>query len=889
MDEEEVKKEPLPEGFKVRKKDPERDNLPPGFKVRPKKTDQEKINEAAGPLAAEDKTPEEIRKMSVREKMEYAKDLEREREFVQSKQFVGGALSGATFGLSKNVEALKPIEFSEINPYTFFEVGGEVGGSYVPLSKIIHLLSGPTARLASKSPVFQKQISSLLTMFGAGAVTGALESIAQGEMPDAEEVLEHGTKWAILDGILQTAGVVGRFAKGLLGWAKLTGIPRKDLVNRVTQEIEASGIDMNNAEAVSAKALEILEGSVADAEMALGKKLQLPEKQLARETELAQEALKPQEVTSKDLKSRKITDEPVNKLTSETRTLAEPYAPETMNLSKEAESLAENELTSKVESVGTRAASEEELGSNIKTDINARLEALKAEYKPLYEAAEEAAETITHIPQKTAEKAGNKLLRMSKLKTKPAGYQSVIKNFETVLEDAGFVIQRDAEGAIERIVSSKEVPVSDSIELARRLNEMINYEAIEPSVKDAMKSVVGALKQDIRAGLAQNSEALAAFEMAEAEHGRVAKIFTRDTIKGIRGNQAGEKIAKMAESPTALKDLREALSPEQMMQVEREMLEKLNNQNYEKAQKTLRETEKHMSAENRKLARDIVESKNPHNPAVRKKITQDAVLNDVSTALSNGTRPNNTLDLWKTPKGQKIVKETFHNSPNWPEVKTYLEKQSFNDMVSSVLKDGKLDLKKFKSFMRDPAMVNNIRDIGGEEALSFFRKMHYNAQQLEGNVKLLDRLPKKSDLSKGKDILKKTKEQNKIIPKEKVVGEEALKTQRQIAKESKGEKGSRILKRMMEKDFPIQAKAKVWREWLTETMGINEKGMMSVFALMKLGIPNTVVTMLGYRVFNKMLVSPRVRKAFMEASKYQHDPIRFMIAIENFGDAMEED
>lgn len=927
----------LPTGWTIDEEP--KNNLPPGWKVE---------EEPSRPNAVRDVVGEELA----------AQGIEDENEFERAAglgtaEATRGFISGVTLGISENIPGLKTGDNAAAT-------AGKVVGSLMPLSRLIKVFSGPVMKLAAKSPVFQKQLGSLATMFGVGATAKGIETLGQGEIPSADDLLEHGVEWAALDAVLMSLGAGGRFAKGLLSKSQATGIPRKELLNQTLIELKQSGFDItkkDQAERATAKALEILERPIPETE----RKLSLPEKQpsnvetIAQErlnqlleqpqiklqaapeeviqkpsNKLAQKILNPEEITPKELKTKKINDEAVNRLTKENIVLSEPYQPEGINFTKEAAALEKNAIQDQIDTVGTRAATEEELGTAIREDIDAQLEARKAEYRPLYKQAETASEEIAHIPQNTAREAGNKLRSISRLSTKPAGYNTVIKSLEDVLADAGFSIERNKFGDIGEIISTKDVPVSDTIELARRLNEMVDYEAVEPTVKDALRSVARAAKQDIRVGLKSNPDALAAFELAEEAHANTAKKFTKDSIRGIRGQQAGEKISKLAESPSTLGNLKEVLSPEQYLQLEREMLEKLNAKTYEQGKKQLKELEKHLSAENKKLAREIVESKNPHNPDVKKKIIQDSILNDMSNAFTNGSRPSKTLDLWKTPKGQKLVKETFHNSPNWPQVKSYLEKQSFNDMVSSVLKDGKLDLKKFKSFMSDPATVNNIRSQGGEEAVTFFRNMNSQVKQLEGNVKLLDHFPKEKDISRGKDLIKRQKQRNieekELLLKEEEAANEAQKELNQkmgklpegklgkekirrtkeknlqenpvekVAKENlsprektTGERGSKILKRMTDKDFPIRAKTKKWEQWFKETMGLNTQGFMTVFGLMKLGLPNTVVNLIGYRIFNRMLTSPRLRNAFSEAAKYKSDPVKFILAMEEIEQVMDEE
>lgn len=874
----------LPSGWTVEESKPAKETTA-------KERDEAKLKQEAGIYAVEEKTPEELKKMTIAEKMQYAQDLKTQREFLQSSVFGKKALSGLTFGATKNIEALKPVELEETSPYSLIGAAGEITGSLAPLSKLIKVFSGPAMKLAAKSPVFQKQLSSLATMFGVGATSKAIESVAKGEMPTQDEVLEHGVEWAALDALLQAAGTTGKFVSSLLKRSKSTGVSRKDLVNNVYREVAESGVDMNNAEEVSAKVMEILERPVTEEELIQGQRQKLAEESAGDVEKVAQGALKQEPVTPKDLKSRKITDEPVNKLTSESISLSEAYQPREINFTKEAETLSKDTIEQKIESTAPRAATEEELGNSIREDVEKTLEAAKQEYRPLYNEAEEAAEGIYHTPSNTAREGGEKLRKLeqgsknnntSKMKTKPAGYNAVMNTIEDILQDSGFVIQRNEKGVIESIIQDKQVPVQKTMELARRINEIIDFEAVEPSVKDALRSIVKGAKTDIREGLAHNEDALAAFELAEAEHARVAQKYGRESIRKIRGTQAGEKISKMTESPTTLGELREVLSPEQMLQLEREMLEKLNKQSFEKAQKSLREMERHLSEENRKLAREIVESKNPHNPQALKKTTQEGILNDMSTALTNGTRPEKTLALWKTPKGQKLVKETFHNSPNWPQVKGYLEKQSFNDMVASVLKDGKLDLKKFNEFMRDPATLNNIRAQGGEEAVTFFQELSTNVKKVQDNAKLLEKLPTKEQIQKGKKFSKESSGQGKL--------------QRSADKSKRIRED--ILDRIERKEHPIQSRINDWKAWTKEMLGLNAQASMSIFGVAKLGgaaigaytfgIPNAVAAMIGYKLLEKMMTSPKVRRAFLDASKHYTNPITFILSMKQLGESMEE-
>src|ERR1700722_7750591 len=804
---------------------------------------------------------------------------------------IRGLLSGVTFGLSEKVPGLEAGE-------NIASGTGKAVGALLPITKLYNFFGGALTKLAAKSPILQKQATGLANLLGittAGVAHFEAEELVKGRQPSAEELLDKGLEWASIDIGLGILGKSYQFTKGLFSKGGKQGA--YEVLDNVVTKIKDSGVDLNQPEKVAQTALEILEKEpeLATRELKVASKAQEPIETLAQER-FTQEAVSPQ-----DLKGKKITQEKLTPLIQETRYNAEAYQPENINFVYEAEALENSAIEKQIETIGERAPSEQELGTGIKEDIEKNLHEAREGYKPLYTEAEEAAEGIMHNPEGTAKEAGNKLKKLESptagkpLKAKPPEYESTMNKLEGILEDSGYTIQRapapkGQRGAIELIVQNGEVPVANSIELGRRVNNLINYETIDPTVKNILKPVAAAIKQDVRIGLKANPDALTAYELAEAEHARVANLYNKDSIRAIRQKEAGERAAQAIKSPTAVEDMRNVLSPKQMLQIEREILEKMNEMNYEKAAKTYREMQKQLSADTRKIAKDIVESKNPHNLQFRKKQTQEGILNDMSNAFTTGARPEKTLNLWKTQKGQKIIKDTFKDSPNWTPVKEYLEKQTLNDMISSITSpSGVIDVKKLKPFLKDAAAMNNLRELGGEEAVQFFRGLEAEVNVLDKNVKMLDRIPTKSEAKRGKDLIAKTKAKNIKKPKVAKAGEEAIETGVRRKKETTGEKGQKLLERMAAKDFPVQAKMKKWNAWFADALGLTPKAAMGVFALMKLGLPNTVITLVGRKLLTKMATSPAVRRAWKQAAKHQNDPIKFLAAWEHLGDVLDEE
>lgn len=807
------------------------------------------------------------------------------------KPLSNSVLKGLSLGLTENIPGLEASK-EGLLPYL-----SEVGSEFIPISGLMKGFETGLTKLAAKSPVFQKQLSSLARLVGVPFMTGATlegaKTVTKGEIPEPEDLVKHGLIWVALETALRGLGKVHEFHSALSNKASATGKTNFSVLNDTMNTLREQGVDFKTSDIAATKALEVLEQPLTQAERTAAE-IRLSQPIRGEQKAIEEEALKPQKITSKDLSSKRISQDKTDRMFKDKVSFSEPYIPEKIDFRKEAESLEESALNTEIENSGKRAATEEELGTNIKSEIETNLERERKANAPLYKEAEEAAEGIIHVPKEAVKEAGEKLIKLSRLKTKPSDYNIVIKNIEDALKDMGYVIQRDTDGVISQIIQDKEVVLSDSIELARRLNNLIDYETKDPNVRNVLKPIVRSLKRDIRKGLSANPDGLTAFELAEAEHGRIAEKYGNEAIEKIRGTEAGEKVVKNLMSPTNLKNIKETVSKNQWEQIEREILEKLKGQNYDKAKSQFREIEKFLTPENRELGNKLIESKNPHNPSARISLTKEGILNDMANAFNNGTRPSKTLDLWKTKQGQKIIQETFKDSPNWKTVKNYLEQQSFQDMVSTVMKDGHIDFKEFNKNMKDPVFQNNIIEQGGEDAFEFFSNLEQNAQKLQKNINLIDRIPTPQEASLGiKELEGRIKKPGQRVA---TVGKESIKEAALFKKElqkSDLNKGKNILERMVRKDYPMKAKIDDWNGWMKESLGLTAKGALSIFGIAKLGlmkgVPAVGLTMVGYRIMNKLLTSKKVRQAFMQAVKKQHDPVSFIMAIDAFEKAVEEE
>lgn len=810
---------------------------------------------------------------------DFAEEVER-AEGRGGAEVARGALSGATFGLSEHIPTLKP----EKNAASFT---GEVIGSVIPIAGLSNIFAKPLVTLASKSKVAKGALTSLAHLTGSGLTGAAYEGTKEafaGHMPSTEDVLANGATWAALDGALQLAGLGGRFAKSLLSKAKSLKKPPMSVLNDTINELKSQGVNFSEPDRVNAAALSILEKPQAKAT----KELKLPDKKPLTKTESIARMELDNAISqgAKDLQGKKLTNK-IEALSRDVVPLSEPYVPENLNAVEIAEETGNKALEERISGISQRATTERELGQNVQNDIKSRLQEAKDSYQPAYQLAEEAAQTIHHVPVNTASTATSILKSIDSLKTKPPGYARVISDLENVLTDAGFVIQRDANGAISEVISSTNPSLNKTMELGRRLNEIINFDTIEKTAQDRLKPVVRAVKQDVRNALRKNTEALEMFENAEREFAESAQKFGRDSIKAIRSSEATEKVANIIKSPTALADIKAVVSQQQFAQIERELLEKMKGMTEDKAKTLYRELRPSLSTDAQSVAEEILESKLPREaPSRAEKITKnikDSIFNDLARSAETGERPSTVLNLWKTKRGQQIIKDSLKDNPNKSEILKYLQDQSFYDFASTFVDvSGKVDYKKFNKLLKDPTTIENIRMVGGEEAVAFFKNIENLSKRIDSNVALMEKIPTKEQDKVGKTLLRRAKERNQKLSPEHRVAIEALQESPKTA-----QKGTEILKGT--KRANESAQKSTWQYKIDDyfkTLGVKPKLLFHLLGISHFGIGSVAATG-SYELLMKLAKSPRAREAFKRAASSRTDPTAFFIALENLNQETE--
>jgi hypothetical protein len=183
------------------------------------------------PFDVPEYTPEQLKNMTVSQRMQFIEDFQREREYRGARGFGRGALSGASFGITEKIPGLSPEEGD------FLTGVGELAGSALPITGIYNIVGKPLVKLAMRSPVMKSGLQSLARLTGFG-LTGAIHEgtkgvVKEGEIPTGKELLKHAGTYAAIDAAIQALGYGAAFTKAIRNIAEAEGVPVKQVLDRL--------------------------------------------------------------------------------------------------------------------------------------------------------------------------------------------------------------------------------------------------------------------------------------------------------------------------------------------------------------------------------------------------------------------------------------------------------------------------------------------------------------------------------------------------------------------------------------------------------------------------------------------------------------------------------
>lgn len=169
-----------------------------------------RLKKQAGIYATEEKTPEQIRNMSLEEKRNYAQELKTEREYLGSKQFTKGVASGATLGASEYIPGL------EIEDKTAMSSFGSLVGESLPLVQGMKLANKAIQGIP-KAYKWGTRAAKTAAAFTVGSGLEAAKEAIKGEGFDPLAIGLHGAVFGAADIVIRSAI---RYVPGVYNWIK---------------------------------------------------------------------------------------------------------------------------------------------------------------------------------------------------------------------------------------------------------------------------------------------------------------------------------------------------------------------------------------------------------------------------------------------------------------------------------------------------------------------------------------------------------------------------------------------------------------------------------------------------------------------------------------------
>ncbi len=808
-------------------------------------------------------------------------------------------LSGSTLGISEHIPGLKTKDVSEE-----YGEGGKLvtgisqfAGELNPIHGLSKFFNLPMKAI-EKSPYLAKPLSHLYSIVSSGltgaSLEGAKELASKGEI-DTTHVMDHGILWAGIDATLKSLGLSGMFAKNLYKYSKDKLSAPQEVLDQIIAKVSKQG---GTAEEIATRAFKDLEDSLASSPKPVKSSKPTPKKTITYN----------QPSKGVDLKTKKVSPQEFETI-SNRQNIEEPSKPITQTIKEIEDEIAQpvsEAITDETLNTFEKLPeTKQETGQTIRGYVNNKFKEAKETYTKKYE---QVGARLKFVPVNTSnlvDKAEEAFNKLNALSTKPAGYATTLKDIESTINDAGYVFVRNKKNKIIGLEKTTQAVSADKlIELSKRLGEIADFESTVPSVKDALKPLRKLAKQDALNAVKQADEATyKTYIEADKLYSETANKFGVDPIQQARYSHYVEDVPRILEKPTALDDFKKILSPKEYRLLEREVLQNLNEQSYHKAKKLLRELKPKLSPEAQGIADNIVLSKAPKViPTAKKPLSNYENLEKfVIDQLNQIGKPEKLLKLWNNDLGRKQIRHALRNNPNKDQIIQYLQKGSFFDNFSKVVDaSGNIDLKAFDKLLKDKIALDTIKDIGGQDAVNFFKEVRSYQNQMSKNKAMFDRLKKDGDAivkgakeSKwGQAKLDRIKQQNIAKAEKKInLGERIIK-QANPDKYS-GEYGKKKLKAVRQSiddaikslEYPYISKI----DDLYSKLGPGEKLIMSILGFGQFGLLKPIAGAATLKGVYELVKNRAVRQAAREVMKQPvQDFLSFFVLLRAFGIANDE-
>ena len=589
----------------------------------------------------EGKTPEELKKMSVSERMQYAQDLNRATEYLKSKGFTKGLLSGASLGASEMVDALKPEE------HELGHFAGESVGAGIPIALASMGISPILGAVLGNAPKLLQLTRPALHGFGTGSLyeTGkqGVNALTKYFDPESEKEFDP----------YQIPKTGAQFAAFETGMQALGGL--KNLVTRS----KPADIERMAMESVGREPTSSLNRSTSQ---------QLLEELTAPTT--AESIIANRRDIGKPLTGRVIKQE----ITKPTHDLGIKPAPE--------------ETTSLKSRVGKRISDERiynttRAGEALKSEIETQDKLAYQKVNDLYSESRALNKDISEIQPQLVDQLMKRADEIRSIPHPSGPQKKLLQTIDDILHDAA-VIENG------QVTGYKPVNNQTLIDQVQSTRQIVDFDFAHGNTNGIFKPLIEDLQNSaIKTAERVNPEAAAKFNEARKAYREWSNEFNNDYINKYRdiSNKDYSKLAKQSmdldEFNIVNKQLQKSDSGKKLSDaIQREIVEEKlgkyvkdpKNINMEEFSSDLRELESVVSKDKLQEVENLIR-------AEKKPLNRKAKIIETNAAKFFDKSEFEIRKLMDTPKGIRELKNSASKTKQGKELFNKMGKQKIQDIL----------------------------------------------------------------------------------------------------------------------------------------------------------------------------------------------------------------
>lgn len=286
----------------------------------------------------------------------------------------------------------------------------------------------------------------------------------------------------------------------------------------------------------------------------------------------------------------------------------------------------------------------------------------------------------------------------------------------------------------------KKITLDNLLKTNISLGSMINYETIEPSIKNLyLKPAKRANEALIKKVLLSNGAREDYFKFAntQKEYFQMVKDFNSPDIKNLRKTPTPSSITAISK-PENLETMKKVTNPSVHPLLEAEYINstapslKTNSISYADAQK---EAKAVLSDEGFRSWKNIVKERT--QPKYADALAQDnlKIGQEVIDSIVTGKPPQDLLNRMKNPQDYKRFKEAFNKKNTNSEIWKTLEGMFIDQTFGSLEKNGTLDVNQLQKLASDKNTLKVVGEIAGPESVKYIENMDSIASNIAKTIK----------------------------------------------------------------------------------------------------------------------------------------------------------